>query len=147
MRNLRLTLFVTFLAVLFVGAFAAVAQTAAPVAPPTDPGSVITGILTAFTGKKWLVLVGFLLTGVIYFLRTFVLKNVKWTQTGWGGAVVAWGIAIVGTVGMELAAGVVSWATIADAVMAALMAAGGWSLVVKRLLPDMPAPGIVIPPA
>lgn len=140
---LPLLIFAAFLSFFF--AAVALAQTAAPVMP-TDPQTIASGILTAFVGKKWLMLVGFGLTLIIYVLRTFVLKNVKWTQTGWGGAIVALGIAVVGTVGMELAAGVVSWATIVDAALAALLASGGWGLVLKRIVPDPPAPGVVIPP-
>src|SRR3989304_10492452 len=96
---------VAFLAVIIIAIpLLALAQAAsAPV--ETNPGDVVAGILTAFTGKKWAILVGFVLTGIVYVVRTFLLKSWAWAQTSRGGAIVAIGIAVLGTLGTELAAG------------------------------------------
>jgi hypothetical protein len=105
----------------------------------TNPGDVVTGILTAFTGRKWPILVGFILTGIVYVVRTYLLKGWAWAQTSRGGAIVAIGIAILGTLGAELAAGVLSVSTILDALMAAIMSAGGYNLFTKIFVPSKTA--------
>jgi hypothetical protein len=112
---------------------------AAPAPVETNPGDVVAGILTAFTGKKWPILVGFVLTGIVYVVRTFLLKSWAWAQTSRGGAIVAIGIAVLGTLGTELAAGVLSVGTILDALMAAIMSAGGYNLFTKIFVPSKPA--------
>jgi hypothetical protein len=142
MRKFSLFISLAVLCLLLAPIVATFAQ-AAP-ATPADPGSVITGILTAFTGKKWAVLAGFVLTGVVYVVRTYFLATWAWAQTSRGGAIVAIAIAIIGTLGVELAAGVVSVGTILDALMAAIMSAGGYNLFTKLFLPSKPA---AVPPA
>jgi hypothetical protein len=107
---------------------------AEPAASP-EPAEMVSGILTAFTGKKWAILVGFVLTGLVYVVRTYFLASWKWAQTRRGGAIVAIGIAVIGTLGAELAAGVLSVGTILDAVMAAIMSAGGYNLFTRIFLP------------
>jgi hypothetical protein len=128
-----------FLAVILVAVPLLVLAQAAPTPAETNPGDVVAGILTAFTGKKWPILVGFVLTGVVYVVRTFLLKSWAWAQTARGGAIVAIGIALLGTLGAELAAGVVSVGTILDALMAAIMSAGGYNLFTKIFVPSKTA--------
>jgi len=134
----RISLWSFLAIVLVVLPLLALAQ-AAPAPVETSPGDVVTGILTAFTGRKWPILVGFILTGVVYVVRTFLLKGWAWAQTSRGGAIVAIGIAILGTLGTELAAGVLSVGTILDALMAAIMSAGGYNLFTKIFVPPKTA--------
>jgi hypothetical protein len=135
MKKISLWFFVA-LVIIAVPLFV-LAQTTA--SAETNPGDVITGILTAFTGRKWPILVGFILTGIVYVVRTFLLKGWAWAQTSRGGAIVAIGIAILGTLGTELAASVLSVSTILDALFAALMSAGGYNLFTKIFVPEKPA--------
>jgi hypothetical protein len=120
---------------LFVFPVLVLAQTT----PQPDTSSVITGLLTAFAGKKWAILVGFILTGVTYLVKNHLLAGWKWAQTDRGGAVVAIGIAVIGTLGAELTAGILSLGTILDAVVAAIMSAGGFNLLNKIIRSPSPS--------
>lgn len=119
---------------------AASAQTA-PV--PSDPGTIVSGVLTAFAGKKWTILVGFVLAGLIYVVRTYLLATWTWAQTKRGGAILALGIGVVGVIAAELIAGTASVMSIVDGILASWVASGMFSQG-KALA--TPAPAVVVPP-
>ena len=113
--------------------FLALAQT--PPGVPLDPGAIVAGLLSALTAKNWIVLVGFAGVGVVYLVRAYALPSWAWAKTDRGGAVVALVTALLLTVATELTLGIMSLATIYDAVVAALVQAGLFNLLKKILWP------------
>jgi hypothetical protein len=106
----------------------------------TDPVALLGGLITAVQGHHWGVVIGFVLTGVTYALRTWVLPKWAFIQTDRGGAIFAIGVAVVSTLATELIAGVTAWTSILDALAAAMSSAGGYSLVKKIIAPSPTAP-------
>jgi hypothetical protein len=104
-------------------------------AVPVDPGTIVAGLLSALAAKNWIVLVGFAGVGVVYVVRSYALPSWAWAKTDRGGAVVALGTALLLTVATELTLGIVSLATIYDAVIASLVQAGLFNLLKKLLWP------------
>jgi hypothetical protein len=122
MKRVSLVLFVVF-ACLLIPLALALAQVAAPTVP-TDPSTIVGGIVAAFGGKQWTILIGFLLAGVIFLFRTFALAKWKWAQTSRGGVAVAFFVGVVGVVAGELIAGQASVMSIVDGILATWVASG-----------------------
>lgn len=101
-----------------------------------DLGVLLGILLPALQAKHWGIVVGVVLSLIVYALRTWFLPNWTWAKTDRGGAIVTIGVAIIGTVGAELLANVCSLVTILDAVAAALNAVGFYTLVKKIINPS-----------
>ena len=118
-----------------------------PVPASPDPASIAGALLSAIQGKHWGIAVGLGLSGVVWLLRNKIAPNWKAVQTDRGGAILTLATALVATIGAELAGGVMSVTTILDAVLAAMTAAGGFSLIKKIVSPsDQPAQAPAVKP-
>lgn len=114
---------------------AALAATDIP-APDTDAAGWIKALYTAITSKAWGVVAGLALVGVVYPLRRFGPDVLK---TPFGGLVLAFLIALAGTMGVALAAGApLSLSLAASALATAATAAGVWEWI-KAHIPGVQA--------
>lgn len=91
----------------------------------------LTGLLAAVQGKHWAVVAGLLLSGVTYAVRTWALPNWKWAKTDRGGAVLALGVAALGTVGAALATGTATLGTVLDVLASTFLSTGAYSTIKK----------------
>lgn len=124
---------------------AALAATDIP-APDTDAAGWIKLLYLAITSKAWGVVAGLVLVGFVYPLRRFGPSVFK---TPFGGLVLAFLVALAGTMGVALAAGApLSLSLAASALATAASAAGIWEWL-KAHIPGVQAAGdkAVAPPA
>ena len=139
MRTLRLV----FVSMLFFLAFAVLAQAVTP--PPTEPVGIVTGILTAFQGKQWGILLGFIISGIIWGVRTFAMKKWKWAQTTQGGGVISFFLGIFLVIAAELIAGKATFASVLSGVVGSWTASGFFSQVkAATTIPDA-STAVVLP--
>jgi hypothetical protein len=119
----------------------ALAQTA-PAQP--DAGTLIGTLISAIQGRNWIVLVGVVLSLVIYGLRTWGGSIVPWFKTSRGGVALTLIVTIVGTLATVLAAGKFNWSSLIDALAVAMTTAGGYSMFRKLFFPDDVAPAVKV---
>ncbi|HKQ65975.1 MAG TPA: hypothetical protein VJZ73_13255 [Methylomirabilota bacterium] len=120
-----------------------------PPTPDTDAAAWVKALYEAVTSKKWSVVVGFVLVGLVYVARRWALGWVAWFKTPFGGLVLGFLIALAGTMGIALAAGVQpSLALVATSLSSAAVAAGVWEWL-KAHIPGVQtaADKAVTPPA
>lgn len=130
-----LVLFALFLMSLSATAFAA----ADPPSPDVDAAAWIKALYEAVTSKEWSVVVGFVLIGLVYVARRWLLGWIAWFKTPFGGLVLAFGMSLAGTLGVALAAGATpTLGLVASALSTAAAAAGIWEWL-KAHIPGMQA--------
>lgn len=95
-------------------------------ADPTDIGGLLTDLLAAAQAGKWMVVVGVVLMLLVLALRIAAVRWIsKWFATTWGGVTLAFGTALLTTIGGSLAAGQgFSWGLLLAALSAAWTSAG-----------------------
>jgi len=93
---------------------------------PADVGGLLTDLLAAAQAGKWMVVVGVVLMLVVLGLRIAAARWISaWFKTTSGGMVLAFGTALLATIGGSLAAGQgFSWGLLLAALSAAWTAAG-----------------------
>lgn len=96
---------------------------------------VLEALLLAAKNGQWLVVAGFVLSGVIWVVRKVVAPKVKFFGTDFGGMLLAFGVAALSAVvGMLVEGMPVDVTSVAMAALTAgLLAVGGWSGVLKNL--------------
>lgn len=95
-------------------------------ADPSDLGGLLTDLLAAAQAGKWMVVVGVVLMLLVLGLRVAAARWIsKWFATTRGGLALAFGTALLATVGGSLAAGQgFSWGLLLAALSAAWTSAG-----------------------
>lgn len=101
----------------------------------SDTVETLEALLLAAKNGQWLVVAGFVLTGIIWGVRKLVAPKIKWFNTDFGGMVLAFGVSAAASVTTMLISGMsVSVSGVAMAALTAgLLAVGGWSGVLKNL--------------
>jgi hypothetical protein len=125
-----------FIRALALAPLLAFGQAAPPV--PTDPGFV-QSLFDAIHGRQWVVVAGFVVSGVVWALRTWGAKLVPWFATSRGGAVLVTVVGVLGAIAISLLAGKLSWASILDGVLLALLSAGGYAVAKNAVTNPPPA--------
>lgn len=128
------------LLILFLTTLSATALAAAdPPTPDTDAAAWVKALYTAVTSKEWSVVAGFVLVGLVYVARRWLLGWVAWFKTPFGGLVLAFSMSLAATMGIALAAGTKpSLSLVATALSTAAAAAGVWEWL-KAHVPGMQA--------
>lgn len=102
------------------------------VAPDPSIG-LIKEIIQAAKAGQWLVVGGLMLIPIIWVARKFGAKFVPWFKTSVGGMVLAFGVSFLTIVGAAFVEGMgFSIGLVGAAFSAGLVAAGGWSGVIKN---------------
>jgi len=139
--SLRIGLIAAGLLVLLFGAVALAQATGAP---PADPLSLISILVSAAQGHQWGIVAGVALSGLTYVLRAWVMPGWKWAQTDRGGVALALAVSVAGTVSTALLSGTTSWSVLLDAVAALLLSSGAYSVVKKTVAPSDVAKGLLV---
>lgn len=93
-----------------------------------DPGGHVNAMVEAAHKKEWGVFVGLGLMLIVWVIG-FFWKSLP----GWSLPWLAAGLGILGTVGVDLAAGIAWWRAILAGFTTGASAAGLWEMIVKRI--------------
>jgi len=130
-----IVLFFLFLMSLATTAFAATD----PPTPDTDAAAWVKALYDAFTSKEWGVVAGFVLVGLVYVARRWLLGWVSWFKTPFGGLVLGFLVALASTMGIALAAGTrPTLGLVFTSLSSAAAAAGVWTWL-KAHIPGVQA--------
>lgn len=122
--------------------FAALAQAG------DDPSAMLEQLLAAIQGRNWIAVAGVALVLLTYLLRRWGGVYLPWLKTDRGGAALALGLGVLGSVGVALSAGTVTAQSLLDGAMLGLTSAGGYAVVRKLLFPvDAPKVEVKLPAA
>lgn len=111
---------------LFLWCATAVAASDIP-SPDTDAAGWLKLLYAAVTSKAWEPVIGLVLIGLTYPLRRFAVSLWGWFATPFGGLVLAFAIALCGTLGSALAVRApISLSLFAASLSTAAAAAGVW---------------------
>jgi len=109
---------------------------AVPAATPSieqNPGGFLKDAYGAATSKRWALLAGFILLGLVWICRHGLIKWIPWFATTTGGVVMAFAISAGGTLGLALSSGAKVTADLfLAAASTAATSAGLWQWISKR---------------
>lgn len=106
-------------------------------APDVDTSAWLKAVYEAATKGEWKMLAGLVLIGIVFVLRAYGSKYIKWFATSTGGTILNFVGSLGGTIGLALAAGApVTFGLVLTGISTAATATGLWELI-KRYIPSV----------